>query len=133
MAAAADQAVRFRGSRLATALLRMAGWRVVFDGVPTQQGVVIVYPHTSNWDFVVGILAKWAMGIPLRFWAKDSLFRAPLFGRWLRARGGVPVDRTHPRGLFGQMVQQLREHRDAGRFFWLAVTPEGTRSAVAGW
>ena len=69
------------GSALARGLLRAAGWRVVFDGLPAAQGVAIVYPHTSNWDFVVGILAKWAIGIPVTFWGKDSLFRVPVFGR----------------------------------------------------
>ncbi len=26
--------------------------------------VVVFYPHTSNWEFPIGILAKWASGIP---------------------------------------------------------------------
>ena len=129
----APQVLRFQGSRLATALLLLGGWRVRFDGLPGLQGVLAVYPHTSNWDFVIGILAKWSMGLPLMFWAKDSLFGVPVFGRWLRARGGVPVVRSSTNGLVPQTVQQIRQHRAAGRYFWLAVTPEGTRSACAGW
>lgn len=50
------------GSRLARALLRLAGWRLQFDGLPARQGGLIACPHTSNWDFVVGVLAKWALG-----------------------------------------------------------------------
>ena len=126
-------AIRFQGSRFATALLRLAGWRVHFDGLPALQGVLVVYPHTSNWDFVVGILAKWSMGLPLRFWAKDSLFRVPVFGPWLRARGGVPVDRSGANGMVAGMVRQMQEQRAAGNYFWLGVTPEGTRSARPGW
>lgn len=125
--------LRFEGSRVAGALLRLAGWRVRFDGVPVPQGVAIVYPHTSNWDFVVGILAKWQMGLPLRFWAKDSLFRVPVFSPWLRRRGGVPVDRSSPHGLVGAMVCQVAAQKASGGFFWLAVAPEGTRSASPGW
>ena len=131
--ATARHPIQFQGSRIAVALLRLGGWRVRFDGVPAAQGVVIVYPHTSNWDFVVGILAKWAMGIPVRFWAKDTLFRPALFGAWLRGVGGVPVVRSSPQGLVDDTVRQLQEHAAGNRLFWLAVTPEGTRSLRPGW
>lgn len=125
--------IRFEGSRLASALLRLGGWRVHFDGLPASQGVLVVYPHTSNWDFVVGILAKWSMGLPLRFWAKDSLFRIPVFGPWLRSVGGVPVDRSGAHGMVADMVRQMQDRRDANGYCWLAVAPEGTRSARPGW
>lgn len=119
--------MQLRGSAAARALLRLAGWRVVFNGLPSRQGVVIVYPHTSNWDFIVGVLAKWSIGIPVVFWGKASLFRLPLFGRWLRWLGGIPVDRTSPQGAVPAMVQQLREARARDAFMWLALAPEGTR------
>jgi 1-acyl-sn-glycerol-3-phosphate acyltransferase len=125
--------VQLRGSRWARALLRLAGWRVVFDGLPCRQGVVIIYPHTSNWDFVVGILAKWSIGIPVVFWGKDSLFRVPGFGRWLRWLGGVPVDRHNPRGAVGAMAERLRRARESGAFMWLALAPEGTRRYRDSW
>src|SRR5262245_41099663 len=82
-----ERPVQLRGSRVARALLRLAGWRVAFDGLPARQGVLIVYPHTSNWDFVVAVLAKWSIGIHVSFWGKASLFVVPLFGRWLRGLG----------------------------------------------
>ncbi len=66
--------VTFQGSRLARWILQAFGWKLAFDGFPTLQGVAVVYPHTSNWDFPVGILAKCALGIPAHFWAKDGLF-----------------------------------------------------------
>ena len=127
------RAVSLRGSAWAGALLRLAGWRVKFDGLPSRQGVVIVYPHTSNWDFVVGLLAKWSIGFPLSFWGKDSLFEVPLFGAWLRWVGGVPVNRQHPRGVVGQMVERLQAAKDQDRFFWLALAPEGTRGYSEHW
>lgn len=131
--AVSDRTVQLRGSSLARGALRLTGWRVVFDGLPAKQGVLIVYPHTSNWDFVVGVLAKWAIGIPLAFWGKDTLFKLPLFGRWLRWIGGVPVDRASPQGAVADMVTRLAEaHRD-DRFLWLALSPEGTRSYRDSW
>jgi len=126
--AIAERPVQLRGgSALARALLRLCGWRVRFDGLPARQGVVIVYPHTSNWDFVVGVLAKWSIGIPVHFWGKASLFDVPLFGRWLRWLGGVPVDRTSPQGAVGAAVVRLHEAAARDEFFWLAAAPEGTR------
>jgi len=127
-----DRPVQLRGSAAARALLRLAGWRVAFDGLPSRQGVVIVYPHTSNWDFIVGVLAKWSIGIPVVFWGKASLFGIPLFGRWLRALGGIPVQRDSPQGAVSTMVQRLVEARQHDRFMWLALAPEGTRRHSAG-
>jgi 1-acyl-sn-glycerol-3-phosphate acyltransferase len=128
-----ERPVQLRGSVLARALLALAGWRVRFDGLPAAQGVAIVYPHTSNWDFPLGILAKWSIGIPVSFWGKDALFRLPLFGRWLRWLGGVPVDRSSRHGIVGAMAESMKAARAEGRFLWLALAPEGTRRHVEGW
>jgi 1-acyl-sn-glycerol-3-phosphate acyltransferase len=129
----ADLPIQLRGSALAQAMLRLAGWRLFFKGLPDRQGVLIVYPHTSNWDFVVGLLAKWGIGITVTFWGKDSLFKLPLFGRWLRWLGGVPVDRASANGIVGQMARDLMAARDEKRFLWLALAPEGTRQRAATW
>jgi 1-acyl-sn-glycerol-3-phosphate acyltransferase len=121
------------GSRLARALLRVAGWRVQFEGLPARQGVLIAYPHTSNWDFVVGILAKWAMGLSVTFWGKESLFRVPLFGAWLRWLGGIPVDRFNARGVVSDMARRFEQARAKDEFLWLALAPEGTRRYQSHW
>jgi 1-acyl-sn-glycerol-3-phosphate acyltransferase len=123
------------GSRVARALLRAAGWHVEFAAreLPAPQGVLIVYPHTSNWDFVVGLLAKWALGLQLAFWGKASLFRLPLFGRWLRHLGGLPVERDNPQGAVGAMVARLVAARRDGSYLWLALAPEGTRARREHW
>jgi 1-acyl-sn-glycerol-3-phosphate acyltransferase len=95
--------------------------------------VLIGYPHTSNWDFVTMMPVKWAVGLPVQFFAKESLFRIPLFGAWLRWLGGVPVDRAAARGVVEQMVDLFERKRQAGEYFWLALTPEGTRSWRPAW
>ena len=129
----AERPVQLRGGSMARAVLRLAGWRLCFDGLPGRQGVLIVYPHTSNWDFPLGLLVKWAVGIQITFWGKDSLFRVPLFGTWLRWLGGVPVDRHSSHGIVGQMANELIQAREQGRFLWLALAPEGTRQHASGW
>ena len=128
-----ERPIALRGSRLAHWLLRRAGWTVLFDGLPTSQGVIAVYPHTSNWDFVVGVLAKWAIGIPVTFWGKASLFRVPLLGAWLRSLGGLPVVRGSRSGIVSATAAEFAQARESNRFMWLALAPEGTRSHMPGW
>lgn len=125
--------VQFRGSTLARWLLRCGGWKVHFEGLPALQGVMVVYPHTSNWDFVVGVLAKWALGLPMHFWGKESLFHVPLFGRWLQWLGGVPINREAARGVVDETVAQLTRAKEQGAYYWLALAPEGTRKRTPGW
>ncbi len=129
----AERTVQFQGSALAKGVLRRLGWTLAFNGLPGRQGVMVVYPHTSNFDFPIGLLAKWAMGMPANFWGKDSLFRIPLFGAWLRWLGGVPVNRRAPGGIVADMTRQMREARERDEFMWLVVAPEGTRSLGPGW
>lgn len=125
--------VQFQGSRLARAILKLLGWRVAFNGLPGLQGMVVVYPHTSNWDFAIGLLAKWAIGIPAQFWAKDSLFRFPLIGRWMRWVGGIAINRSAPQGMVASVVDVYAQHRRQNKLLWMAVAPEGTRSLTPGW
>ena len=125
--------VQFSGSQAAGWLLKRLGWRVKFEGLPTRQGVLTIYPHTSNWDFVILVLAKWTIGIPVRFWGKDRLFRVPVLGHWLRWLGGLPVDRTASRGVVGQAVDQFAQSCAQGCYFWLVLAPEGTRKRIPGW
>jgi len=122
-----------QGNALARTLFGWLGWKIHFEGLPGRQGVLIVYPHTSNWDFFILILAKWAVGLPVKFWGKDSLFKLPLIGRWMRWVGGVPVERHAKQGAVGAMTRNLNEAKKADTFFWLALAPEGTRKWLPGW
>jgi 1-acyl-sn-glycerol-3-phosphate acyltransferase len=90
--------------------------------------VLIVAPHTSNWDFVVGLFAKLALGLRGRFIAKHTLFRGP-FGWFLRWLGGIPVDRRAPGVIVESVVEALR----AADRLYLVVTPEGTRKKAPAW
>jgi 1-acyl-sn-glycerol-3-phosphate acyltransferase len=128
-----DRGVQLQGSALARRMLDAVGWQIKFDGLPARQGVAIVYPHTSNWDLPVGLFAKWALGFSPSFWGKDSLFKVPLLGAWMRWVGGVPVDRQSPRGLVEQMVDRMTRARQNDEFFWLVIAPEGTRGYHEHW
>lgn len=111
---------------LARTVLALAGWRVEFEGLPSPKGILIVYPHTSNWDFVLGLLAKWTVGLPIRWVGKESLFRGltgATLGRLMRTWGGRPVDRHVASGAVDQLAHLMRSEQ----WFWLALSPEGTR------
>lgn len=118
-----------RGHAWARWCLRRLGWTLLEAELPGPRGIIIAYPHTSNWDFPITMLTKWALGWPLRFWAKDSLFRWPLFGAWLRWIGAVPVRRDSAQGL----VQDTLATMERESSFWLALAPEGTRAKTPGW
>lgn len=107
---------------LGSSLLRLAGWR--FEGeLPDVPKVVIsVAPHTTNWDFVIGVLALWALDVRISFLGKHTLFRG-WFGRWMRSIGGIPVDRSQSHGIVGQTVAAFN---GVDRMV-LAMAPEGTR------
>ncbi len=108
--------------------MRLFGWRVHVEWPPAPRCVIAVYPHTSNWDFVVGYLTKVAAGLPVSWVGKDTLFRWPFAGL-LRRMGGIPVNRREPTGLVGQLAREL-ERRPR---MWLAIAPEGTRSYTDHW
>lgn len=128
-----ERPLQLVGSAWARRILGWWGWSVRFEGLPAAQGVMVVYPHTSNLDFPLGLLAKWTMGLPARFWGKHTLFRIPGFGAWLRYLGGIAVDRSAPGGIVAQAVEALQADRRAQRPAWLALAPEGTRRRTEGW
>jgi 1-acyl-sn-glycerol-3-phosphate acyltransferase len=113
---------------LGRALLTIGGWRIEGEFPDRAKLVAIVAPHTSNWDFVIGISAVWALGLRVRFLGKHTLFHPPL-GWLMRWFGGIPVNRTAPQGLVPQAVEAIGE-ADA---IFLAITPAGTRSSSKPW
>lgn len=108
-------------------LMRLSGWRFegTFPDVPKV--VVAVAPHTTNWDFIVGVLTLWSLDIKVSFLGKHTLFRG-WFGRWMRSIGGIPVDRSQSHGVVGESVAAFNR---VDRLV-LAIAPEGTRQLDKG-
>ncbi|HOD36706.1 MAG TPA: lysophospholipid acyltransferase family protein [Syntrophales bacterium] len=113
---------------LAILYLKMIGWRREGSLPDIPKYVLIVAPHTSNWDFPIGL--AFAFDLKLRgYWlGKDSLFRWPFHGfvRWL---GGIPIDRSRSSDVVAQIVQIFKERKN----LTMVVAPEGTRKKVAHW
>lgn len=114
--------------RLSRAILGLFGWRLVFVPPPGPKAVIIVYPHTSNWDFPIGILARAAIDIPIGFVGKDTLFRPPLGGLFRRL-GGIPVNRRRSSGFVDTLVAAFNRSDN----LYLAIAPEGTRARIDHW
>ena len=114
--------------KLCLGVLSLFGWRTVYEPPTESKGIILVYPHTSNWDFMIGILFSYGYGLGASWIAKHSAFRWPL-GPVLRRMGGIPIDRRKARGTIGAMVEAYRESDS----LWIAITPEGTRSHTNHW
>jgi 1-acyl-sn-glycerol-3-phosphate acyltransferase len=115
-------------TRLAEKWLKWRGWRFVGDMPDLDKMIIIGAPHTSNWDFVVYLAAIRHWRFSPRFVGKHTLFRWP-FGYFFRRFGGIPVDRTRPGGMVGQVAEEF-EKRER---MILVMAPEGTRKAAPHW
>lgn len=109
-------------------LLRLIGWRVTGRFPDEPKAVVIVAPHTSNYDGLVTVAALLALGLRLSFFMKHTAFPWPLGGliRWF---GGVPVNREASGDLVAFSAARFAEKEQ----LWVAIAPEGTRHAAESW
>lgn len=103
-------------------------WTLTARETPTRPTVLIGAPHTSNWDFVFMLAIAWRLEIDVHWLGKSSLFRG-WRGPVMRHLGGIPVDRSDPARIVGEVVDQVH----SGRVFGLVITPDGTRGGNAYW
>lgn len=110
------------------AILGALGWRLDIRLPDLPRFVVIGVPHTSNWDFVVGIATIFVIRVRIRWWVKHTVYRRGLrrIVDWL---GGIPINRSASHGVVEQTVDEFRREPQ----LVLGLTPEGTRSRVEQW
>lgn len=114
--------------RLSGLLLRMSGWKCRITVPDTPRCVICVAPHTSNWDFILGLFAYDSIGRRANFLMKESWFVFPL--KYLfRALGGIPVPKERGSKLTERITAMFRSRQR----LQLAITPEGTRSLNTRW
>ena len=113
---------------LGRAYLRLFGWRIEGSFPTEPKHVTIVAPHTSNWDFTLGIAFMLATELKVSWLGKHAIFRWPVRGL-LRSLGGIPVDRSAAHGVVGES----RAAFEASQSLMLALAPEGTRKGPSRW
>lgn len=108
-------------------LFKILGWKIEGEFPNTlKKYIVAVAPHTSNWDFPLGVMARSILRMEnAHFLGKHTLFKPP-FGWFFRWLGGQPVDRTKSHDVVQQVVDIINNHEN----FILALAPEGTRKKV---
>ncbi len=107
-------------------ILRTLGWQIT-GRYPSEikKSIVAVAPHTSNWDFPLGILVRSAIQERILFVGKKELFRWP-FGAIFRWMGGYPVDRSKSSNFVQAVVDSIKKEDEMA----ICITPEGTRKRV---
>ena len=116
---------------LGRAVLSFFGWKVcgkISEELSGQKLVVIVAPHTSNWDGILGVATVAGLDAKITFIGKHTVFKYGL-GAFLRYMGGIPVDRSKPGGIIQDAINQIKEIDGS----LIAMSPEGTRSKVKEW
>lgn len=107
-------------------MLKFLGWEILGQFPHAQKKCIIAcVPHTSNWDFPIGLLVRGAESANVTFFGKDSLFKPP-FGWLFRAMNGLPVDRSRSTNFVQRVVNEFNSRETLK----VIITPEGTRRKV---
>jgi 1-acyl-sn-glycerol-3-phosphate acyltransferase len=113
---------------LGTTLLKLMGWRYSGTFPCYSKMILAVAPHTSNWDFVLGLAVAFNLRLKISFFGKHNLFIPP-FSYFLRYCGGIPIERSSQHGVVDSMADKMRQAKS----MLLCLAPEGTRSPISPW
>jgi 1-acyl-sn-glycerol-3-phosphate acyltransferase len=113
---------------LSIRILRICGWRREGRVPDIPKFVIIAAPHTSNWDFPIGMAILLAFKLKFSILGKDSLFRWP-FGGFLKWMGLIPINRSKSCNVVAQSIQVFKDNRK----MVMIVAPEGTRKKGIYW
>ncbi len=109
-------------------ILWLFGWKVD-QNIPKEKSyIIVVAPHTSNWDFIVGRLVIGSLRVPQRVLMKKEMFFFPI-KYLLYALGAMPIDRKASEKMVDYIVNLFKVREN----FVFSITPEGTRSYVKKW
>ena len=99
-------------------------WKLSHPAGIIKEGsyIIISYPHTSNWDTIIGYFALLGSNIKPAIVVKDT-WNLPIVGKLAQAAGIVFIDRDNV-----DFESIKRQVKDEGRSIVLAI--EGTRDKV---
>lgn len=106
---------------------KIFGWKIAGRLPDLKKYICAIAPHTSNWDFIVGVAARSILRVHnAKFLGKSQLFKKP-YGWIFRGIGGIPVYRDKNNDMVDQVAEIIRRSDE----FILAIAPEGTRKKVS--
>ncbi|MEZ0607372.1 1-acyl-sn-glycerol-3-phosphate acyltransferase [Fibrella sp. WM1] len=109
-----------------TRLYHALGWALVGPRPNVPKALWVVAPHSTNWDFPLGLWIRHELDIYIGYLAKSSLFT--WYAGWLfKALGGTPVYRDKTNNLVDAVADTFNRHS----VLHVCITPEGTRSDVS--
>ena len=104
------------------------GWTADVTEDHPDKFIICLAPHTSNWDFILGLLYSRSIGMKINFLMKKEWFFWPL-GPIFKSLGGIPMYRQKKTSMTDAMAETAKKAEQ----FRLCITPEGTRSKTAEW
>lgn len=108
--------------------LAVTGWKVAGSVPDIPKFVLVLAPHTSNWDLPFILAVMYGLGLKINWFGKKELFSWTVGGifKWL---GGIPIDRGSRQNVVQQTAQTIREREQ----IVIGIAPEGTRSQSSHW
>lgn len=105
---------------------KLMGWKIsgTIDA-NVKKCVLMVMPHTCNFDFFIGLFCRGIINLEMNFVGKKELFSFP-FGYYFRSIGGAALDRTGGKNNVDATVDVF----NSKEVFRMAIAPEGTRKKV---
>lgn len=103
-------------------------FKLIGNFPPNKKLILLVFPHTSNWDFVIAIGARTFLGEDINFLIKKEFYNF-WTTNFFNKLGGKPIDRV------GNMnsVDRICKLFERNVTLRLAIAPEGTRKLVNHW
>lgn len=98
------------------------------SGGTLKKSVLMMAPHTSVMDFIIGLSAMKYYDLHANTIIKKEFFFFPLKGL-LKKLGGIPVDRKHVRNFVEYAANVIKERER----ITLIICPEGTRKRTEKW
>lgn len=114
--------------KLVRFIFRIFGWKIDEKGPDVPKAVIVIGPHTSNWDFIIGRLSFILYGLKGRYLVKKELFFPPL-GWFLKGIGAIPVDRKQRSNLTDEAAKLFEKNES----LYIVFSPEGTRAYNPNW
>ena len=106
----------------------LSGWTMKGGMPDVAKSVIVVAPHTSNWDFFVFMMGSFVLQIRGQWLGKHTLFVGPV-GWIFRKLGGIPIERSANHDFVSQAVKAVED----STAITLVIAAEGTRKKSDHW